>query len=53
MGYPGYATAAVDQVYNQFVLPTMFARAARGDATPEDAVRDAEAEVKRIFQRYA
>jgi multiple sugar transport system substrate-binding protein len=52
VGYPGYATAAIDQVYNQFVIPTMFARAARGDAKPEDAVRDAELEVQRIFHRY-
>jgi multiple sugar transport system substrate-binding protein len=52
VGYPGYATAAIDQVYNQFIIPTMFARTARGDATPEDAMRDAELEVKRIFQRY-
>ncbi|HET8734553.1 MAG TPA: extracellular solute-binding protein [Anaeromyxobacteraceae bacterium] len=52
VGHPGYASAAVDQVYNQFVIPTMFARAARGDATPEDAVREADREAKRIFARY-
>jgi len=52
IGYPGYATAVIDEVYNQFVIPTMFAKAARGDVTPEQAVRDAEVEVKRIFQRY-
>ena len=52
IGYPGYATAAVDQVFNQFVIPTMFARAAKGEVSPEQAVKDAEAEVKRIFERF-
>lgn len=52
VGYPGYATAAIDQVFNQFVIPTMFAKAARGDVSPEQAVKDATAEVKRIFERY-
>ena len=52
VGYPGYATAAIDEVFNTFVLPTMFARAARGETSPEDAVKAAEKEVKRIFARW-
>jgi multiple sugar transport system substrate-binding protein len=53
VGYPGYASAAIDEVFNTFVLPTMFAKAARGEMTPEDAVRAADAEVKRIFAKWA
>jgi multiple sugar transport system substrate-binding protein len=52
IGYPGYATAAIDQVFNQFVIPTMFARAAKGEVSAEQAVKDAEKEVKRIFARF-
>ena len=51
IGYPGYATAAVDEVFNTFVLPTLFARVALDEATPEAAVRAAHAEIARIFAR--
>ena len=52
VGYPGYATAGIDEVFNTFVLPTMFARAARDEVTPEEAVKTAEAEIKRIFAKW-
>ena len=53
VGYPGYATAAVDEVFNTFIVPTMFATVARGEATPEAAAASAEKEIKRIFQKWA
>ena len=52
VGYPGYATAAIDEVFNTFVLPTMFGKAARDEMTPEDAVRAADKEVRRIFDKW-
>ena len=52
VGYPGYATAAIDEVFNTFVLPTMFAKAARDEMKPEDAVRAADTELKRIFDKW-
>jgi multiple sugar transport system substrate-binding protein len=52
VGYPGYATAAIDEVFNTFVVPTMFAIAARGDVTPEEAASRAEKEIKRIFEKW-
>ena len=52
VGYPGYATAAVDEVFNTFVLPTMFAKAARDEMTPEAAVDAADKEVRRIFDKW-
>jgi multiple sugar transport system substrate-binding protein len=52
VGYPGYATAAIDEVFNTFVIPTMFARAARDEMTSEDAVRAADKEVRRIFAKW-
>ncbi len=53
IGYPGYATAAIDEVFNTFVLPTMFAKAARDEMSPEVAVRAADSEVRRIFAKWA
>jgi multiple sugar transport system substrate-binding protein len=52
-GYPGYATGAVDETLVKGVLPRMFARAARGEQSPADSVRQAETEMKRIFARWA
>jgi len=52
VGYPGYATAAIDEVFNTFVIPTMFAKAARGDTSAEEAVKAAEMEIRRIFDRW-
>jgi multiple sugar transport system substrate-binding protein len=51
VGYPGYASAGIDEAFNTWVIPTMFAKVARGDETPEDAAKAAEAEYKRIFER--
>jgi multiple sugar transport system substrate-binding protein len=52
VGYPGYSTAAIDEVFSTFVIPTMFAKAARDDMSPEDAIRAAEREMKRIFAKW-
>src|SRR5438270_5126161 len=51
VGYRGYCTAAIDQAFKSWVIPTMFATVAQGKATPEDAAKTAEAEYKRIFER--
>src|SRR6266498_4473115 len=52
VGYPGYASAAIDEVFNTFVIPTMFAKAAKDEMTPEAAVKAADAEVRRIFAKW-
>ena len=52
VGYPGYATAGIAEAFSTWVIPTMFAKVARGDETAEDAAKAAEAEYKRIFARW-
>ncbi len=52
VGFPGYATAAIDEVFNTFVIPTMFARVAKDEATPQEAARAAEEQIGRIFDRW-
>lgn len=52
VGYPGYASAAIDEAFKTWVIPTMFAKVARGDETPENAAKAAETEYKRIFERW-
>jgi multiple sugar transport system substrate-binding protein len=52
VGYPGYATAAIDECFNTWVLNTMFAKAATGAATPEQALSEAESGMKRIWSKW-
>ncbi|MGH7904197.1 MAG: ABC transporter substrate-binding protein [Candidatus Dormibacteraceae bacterium] len=52
VGYPGPSSAAVGEVFGTFVLPNMMASAAKGQATPQQAVANAEAQVKTIFQKW-
>jgi multiple sugar transport system substrate-binding protein len=52
VGYPGYANAAIDEIFSTWVISTMFAQAAVGKLTPEAALEQADTEVKRIFQKW-
>jgi multiple sugar transport system substrate-binding protein len=52
-GHPGYVTPAVDETVQRGIIPAMFARAARGEMGVEPSVRAAEAEMRRIFARWA
>jgi len=48
----GHANAAAMDVFNQFLVPKMFAAAAKGEMTAEEAVKAAEAQMKPIFDRW-
>jgi multiple sugar transport system substrate-binding protein len=52
VGYPGYANAAIDEVFTTFVIPTMFARVARDETTAEAAASAAQEEIERIFAKW-
>ncbi|HEX7006934.1 MAG TPA: extracellular solute-binding protein [Alphaproteobacteria bacterium] len=52
VGFPGYATAAIDETFNTWVLNTMFAKAATGALKPEDAIAEADAACKRIWAKW-
>jgi multiple sugar transport system substrate-binding protein len=52
LGHPGYASAAMDEALNQFIVPDMFAAAARGTLSAEEAAQRAEAQLQPIFDRW-
>ena len=52
VGYPGYSNAAIDETFNTWVLNTMFAEAATGAETPEAALAQADAAMKRIWAKW-
>jgi multiple sugar transport system substrate-binding protein len=52
VGYPGFANAAIGEVFDTYVIPEMFARVARGQLTPEDAARQYHNRIGRIFLKW-
>jgi ABC-type glycerol-3-phosphate transport system substrate-binding protein len=52
IGHPGPSSIAIGEVFNTFVIPNMFARAARGEVSPQQAVTDAEGQVKGVFDKW-
>jgi len=52
VGYPGYANAAIAEVFSTWVLNTMFAKAAVGAETPEAALAQAEKACQKIWDKW-
>jgi len=52
LGFPGYATPVAMEAFNTFVIPRMFMSVVKGELSPEDAARRAEAEVIRISEKW-
>jgi multiple sugar transport system substrate-binding protein len=52
VGYPGHANAAIDEIFSTWVLNLMFAKAASGAMSPEDALKEADVACKRIFAKW-
>jgi multiple sugar transport system substrate-binding protein len=51
-GYPGNTTAAIDEIFNKFMIPQMFAEVAQGKRTPEEAAKVYDRSFRRIFQKW-
>ena len=52
LGHPGYANAATDEVLGSGIISTMFAKAATGQLSPEDALDEADKAVTPIFDKW-
>ncbi|MGQ0467576.1 MAG: ABC transporter substrate-binding protein [Sporichthyaceae bacterium] len=52
VGHPGVMNTAEAEVFATFIVPNMFAKAARGELSPADAVADAERQIKPIFDKW-
>lgn len=52
VGHPGPTNAAIGEVFSTFVLPQMMAKAARGQLSAQQAVAEAEVQVKAIFDKW-
>ncbi|MER3456612.1 MAG: sugar ABC transporter substrate-binding protein [candidate division GAL15 bacterium] len=52
VGWPGPSNAAIDEVFNTWIINVMFARVAQGIDTPEQALNAAAAQIRRVFQKW-
>jgi multiple sugar transport system substrate-binding protein len=52
VGHPGFSNAAVDETFNKFLLPQMFAQVAQDRSSPEDAARDFQRQIGAIFAKW-
>jgi multiple sugar transport system substrate-binding protein len=52
VGYPGFANAAVGDLFNQSLIPQMFAQVAQGKMTPQDAARSMQGKFKSIYATW-
>ena len=52
IGFPGYVNAGISETFGAWIIPTMFGKAAKGDLSPEDALRAADKEVQAIFRKW-
>jgi multiple sugar transport system substrate-binding protein len=52
VGYPGHSNAAIDEIFNNWVLNEMFAKAATGAETPERALDVAHAQCEKVWAKW-
>jgi multiple sugar transport system substrate-binding protein len=52
LGYPGSANAAVQETFDRFLIPEMFAQVSQGRMSAEDSVRATAKEMKHIWARW-
>jgi multiple sugar transport system substrate-binding protein len=52
VGYPGYSNAAINEAFTNWILNTMFARAATGVDTPQNALQAAERAMTAIWAKW-
>ena len=52
LGYPGYANAAVQDVFDTYLIPRMFAEVVRGRMTAADSVRATATQMGAIWRKW-
>jgi multiple sugar transport system substrate-binding protein len=52
VGHPGPASPAIGEIFGTFVIPNMFAQVARGSKPPEEAVKEAADQCRRVFEKW-
>ena len=51
-GHPGNSNAVIDEIFNTFMIPQMFASVAQDKSSPEDAVKAFDTRAKDIYRKW-
>ena len=51
-GHPGNTTPVMDEIYNTFLIPQMFAEVAQGKSTPSEAVSAFASKAQGIYRKW-
>ena len=52
LGYPGHANGAVQEVWDRYLVPQMFARVSRGQMSAAESVRATANEMRAIWKKW-
>jgi multiple sugar transport system substrate-binding protein len=52
VGHPGFSNAAIDEIFNTWLVPQAFAQVAQDKTSPADAVSTLDREAKRIYRKW-
>jgi multiple sugar transport system substrate-binding protein len=51
-GHPGNTTPVIDEIFNTFLIPQMFAQVAQGKSTPAEAVSDFARKANGLYRKW-
>ena len=51
-GFPGNTTQVMDEIFNTYLIPQMFAEVAQGKSTPAEAVRAFDRKAQAIYRKW-
>jgi multiple sugar transport system substrate-binding protein len=51
-GHPGNTTPVMDEVFNTYLIPQMFAEVAQGKSTPAEAVTSFARKAQSIYRKW-
>jgi multiple sugar transport system substrate-binding protein len=52
VGFPGFSNAVIDEIFNRYLIPQMFALVAQGKMTPAEAVTTFDKQFRAIFRKW-
>jgi len=52
IGYPGYSNAAIDELFNKFLIPQMYAQVSQGKLSAQDSVKSTAKQIKQIYAKW-
>jgi multiple sugar transport system substrate-binding protein len=52
LGHPGFSNAAIDEMFNTWLVPSAFAQVAQGKMSPEEAVSGMARQARRVHAKW-